>query len=106
MSCRGRGSTHKTVTETVNIPKGVDNGVNLRMSKKGHAGQGGPAGDLMVHVKVRPHAHFKRQGSDIHTDIHVSLSQVSEIRLQQILYVMLLGRSWNSDLCQVIDMYR
>jgi len=44
------------------------------MSKKGHAGQGGPAGDLMLHIKVKPHAHFKRQGSDIHTDVHISLS--------------------------------
>jgi len=38
MTCRGRGSNHGTVKETINIPKGVDNGVNLRVSKKGHAG--------------------------------------------------------------------
>jgi len=38
MTCRGRGTTHGTVKETINIPKGVDNGVNLRVSKKGHAG--------------------------------------------------------------------
>jgi DnaJ-class molecular chaperone len=44
------------------------------MSKKGHAGQGGPPGDLMLHVKVKPHAFFKRQGSDIHTDINLTLS--------------------------------
>jgi len=55
------------------------------MSKKGHAGQGGPAGDLMLHLKVKPHAHFKRQGSDIHTDVHISLSMAvlgSEVKIR------------------------
>lgn len=41
--------------ETINIPKGVDNGVNLRVAKKGNTGMGGPAGDLMIQVKVKPH---------------------------------------------------
>ena len=36
-SCRGKGTVHQTVKETVSIPKGVDNGVNLRVSKKGHS---------------------------------------------------------------------
>lgn len=75
MECRGKGSLHGNVRETINVPKGVDNGVNLRVSKKGHAGNGGPAGDLIVHVKVKPHAYFKREGSNIHTDLFVSLGQ-------------------------------
>jgi len=49
--------------------------VNLRVSKKGHAGNGGPAGDLIVHVKVKPHAYFKREGSNIHTDLFISIGQ-------------------------------
>lgn len=36
MSCKGKGVTTNTVKENVSIPKGVDNGVNLRISKKGH----------------------------------------------------------------------
>ena len=75
MTCRGRGSQHGQTKETVNIPKGVDNGVNLRVSKKGHAGTGGPAGDLIIHVKVKPHAYFKREGSNIHTDLFISIAQ-------------------------------
>uniref|UniRef100_A0A7S3CJZ9 CR-type domain-containing protein n=1 Tax=Strombidium rassoulzadegani TaxID=1082188 RepID=A0A7S3CJZ9_9SPIT len=71
--CRGRGITHQEVRESVNIPKGVDNGVNLRVSKKGNAGMGGPAGDLMIQVKVKPHPYFKRDGSDILTDLYLSL---------------------------------
>jgi len=40
MTCRGRGSSHGTAKEIINIPKGVDNGVNLRIAKKGNAGNG------------------------------------------------------------------
>lgn len=59
----------------MNIPKGVDNGVNLRISKKGHFSPTGPPGDLMLSVKVKPHPVFKRDGSDIHTDLYINLSQ-------------------------------
>ena len=75
MTCRGRGSTHNTAKETINIPKGVDNGVNLRVAKKGHAGQGAAHGDLIIHVKVRPHAYFKREGANIHTDLYLNSGQ-------------------------------
>ena len=59
---------HKQAKETITVPKGVDNGVNLRISKKGHTSLGGTPGDLMVQVKVKPHPYFKRDGSDIHTE--------------------------------------
>lgn len=75
MTCRGRGTVHNSVKETINIPKGVDNGVNLRVNKKGHAGEGGPPGDLIIAVKVKPHAYFKRDGANINTDLFVNLSQ-------------------------------
>ena len=60
--------THQSVKETINIPKGVDSGVNLRVSRKGHSSVGGGTGDLMIQVKVKPHAYFKRDGADILTD--------------------------------------
>jgi len=76
-SCRGKGLVHQTVRETINIPKGVDNGVNLRVSKKGNAGMGGATGDLMIQVKVKPHEYFKRDSADIHTDLFISVPDVS-----------------------------
>lgn len=66
---------HGAVKETINIVKGVDNGVNLRVQKKGNAGHEGPAGDLIVHLKVKPHAYFKREGANIHTDLFISIGQ-------------------------------
>jgi DnaJ-class molecular chaperone len=62
------------VKETINIPKGVDNNVNLRVSKKGNSSVAGPPGDLLVTVRVRPDSYFRRDGSDIHTDLFLSIS--------------------------------
>jgi molecular chaperone DnaJ len=62
------------VTEVIDIPKGVDNGVNLRVTKKGNAGDGGPQGDLIVHIRVKAHPVFRREGSNIHTDVAVSVA--------------------------------
>jgi molecular chaperone DnaJ len=75
-TCKGKGAVNVTVKETVNIPKGVDNGINLRISKKGHFQTGGPPGDLMINIKVKPDPYFKRDGSDIYTDLHITVSQV------------------------------
>lgn len=60
--------------EVVNIPKGVDNGVNLRISKKGHYQSNGPPGDLMINLKVKPDNYYKRDGYDIYTDLFVTVS--------------------------------
>lgn len=84
-TCRGKGAVNQSVKETINIPKGVDNGVNLRVSKKGNQGLQGPAGDLMIQVKVKPHPYFKRDGSDIHTDLFISIADAvlgSEVKVQ------------------------
>ena len=75
ITCRGRGNTTNQVKETVEIPKGVDTGVNLKVSKKGNAGDGGPNGDLIIHVKVRSHPTFKREGHNVHTDLQLSIAQ-------------------------------
>lgn len=75
MSCQGHGSVQTRATETVNIPKGVDNGVNLRMNGKGNTSKSGPAGDLMIKISVKEHPYFKRNGFDIHTDKYITVSQ-------------------------------
>ena len=74
ISCNGKGTQQKKVQETINVPKGVNSGVNLRMSKKGHYSLHGPSGDLMVKINVRPHEYFKRDNYDILTDAHISVA--------------------------------
>jgi molecular chaperone DnaJ len=62
------------VKEAITIPKGVDSGVNLRLSKKGNFSSKGDNGDLLIQVKVRPHPYFKREGPDIFTDKYISMT--------------------------------
>lgn len=61
--------------EIINIPKGVNEGMNLRVARKGHYSTGGQNGDLFVKVKIKPHAYFKRENFDIHTTYYINVSQ-------------------------------
>ena len=75
MTCSGRGTLHVNAKETINVPKGVDSGVNLRVAKKGHSSLGGPPGDLLINLKVRPHKYFRREGANISTDLYINIGQ-------------------------------
>lgn len=74
MSCSGSGTVYSQVKEVITIPKGVDSGVNLRMSKKGNFSLRGEPGDLLIKVNVKPHPYFKREGSDIITDKFITFT--------------------------------
>lgn len=66
-------------TLDVAIPAGVESGQVLRLKSQGGAGvQGGPPGDALVELNVRPHAFFRREGQDIHMDLPVSLTEAVE----------------------------
>ncbi|MCW2653747.1 MAG: DnaJ-class molecular chaperone with C-terminal Zn finger domain [Mycobacterium sp.] len=60
-------------TYTVNIPRGVTDGQRIRLAGEGGRGSGdGPAGDLYLVVRIRPHPRFRLDGRDIYTDLPVS----------------------------------
>ncbi len=64
--CRGEGRVRDQRTYTVEVPGGVDNGATLRLTGRGAAGpRQGPAGDLYVHLRVKPHERFERRGDDL-----------------------------------------
>ena len=72
----GREVTDKTYT--VDLPAGVDTGSTLRLSGFGAAGlRGGGKGDLYVHVRVRPHPRFTREGQDLHHELHLPVTQAA-----------------------------
>ncbi len=63
-------------TLDLGVPEGVSDGQVLRLKGKGAPGQrGGEAGDALVEIKVRPHAHFKRNGDDIEMELPVTLDE-------------------------------
>ncbi len=60
----------------VTIPAGIEDGQVLRLRGKGGPGVGGgPAGDALIEVHVRPHPLFRRVGDDIHLELPVSLAE-------------------------------
>jgi molecular chaperone DnaJ len=71
--CRGRGRRAVKRTLTVEVPAGIAEGQRIRIGGKGHVGEASaPAGDLYVHVKVRPDERFVREGDDLITVLDVS----------------------------------
>jgi molecular chaperone DnaJ len=71
-SCRGTGRVKANKRITLKIPRGVETGSRLRLSGKGEGGlRGGPAGDLYVVIRVKPHSFFKRQDDDLYCSIPV-----------------------------------
>lgn len=76
--CRGHGYRQVHRKLKINIPPGVDDGTRLRLAGEGQpGGNGGPTGDLYVFLKVKEHAFFERQGTDLHCTIPVNLAQAA-----------------------------
>ena len=77
-TCRGEGIVRRSKKINVNIPGGIDNGQSLSVRGEGDAGKnGGPAGDVLLTVRVKPHKIFVRQGSDIMCDYLISFVQAT-----------------------------
>ena len=73
--CHGRGRVRRTRTLSVKVPAGVDDGDRIRLAGEGEAGRnGGPAGDLYVEIRVRPHKLFTRDGADLACEVPVSFA--------------------------------
>ena len=76
--CRGKGKVRVNKTIKVNIPAGIDNGQAVRVRGEGCAGTaGGPNGDVLVSIRVRPHELFTRDGANIHCEMPISFAQAA-----------------------------
>lgn len=74
--CRGKGAIKRRRTVNVTVPPGTEDGQTIALRGQGAAGRnGGPAGDLLVEVSVRPHPVFRREGQDICSDAKISFAQ-------------------------------
>jgi molecular chaperone DnaJ len=77
-TCRGAGRVRTTASVTLDIPAGVADGMELRVSGSGNAGRaGGPSGDLYVSIRAEASPTFERHGQDLATILEVSMTQAA-----------------------------
>lgn len=71
-TCRGAGYVRKSASVSVNIPAGVDSGINMTIRGEGHCGRnGGPKGNLVLVLYVVDSPEFRRVGSDLYTELPI-----------------------------------
>lgn len=76
--CKGKGSVRKNTKIGITIPAGIDNGQTISIKGQGNAGRdGGPSGDLLVTVTVRPHSQFLRDGTSVLYTAQVTFAQAA-----------------------------
>ena len=76
--CKGKGRIRRPFTYKIKVPKGIDNDQTLRIPGEGCSGtNGGPAGNLLVSVRVKPHDVFKREGTAVYCDLPISFTQAA-----------------------------
>ncbi|MGE0879993.1 MAG: molecular chaperone DnaJ [Acidimicrobiia bacterium] len=77
-TCKGQGRNVEERTYRVDVPAGVDNGSTLRLTGRGAVGpRGGPNGDLYVHLRVKPHERFVRDGYHLIAELPISFAQAA-----------------------------
>jgi len=75
-TCRGMGSVRRQHKVDVNVPAGIDDGQTISRQGGGNAGvNGGPAGDLLITVLVKPHPRFERDGTSVLLEQEISYAQ-------------------------------
>ncbi len=76
--CRGKGYVKVTKKLEVTIPAGIDDGQKIAIRSQGDTGRnGGPSGDLIVQVSVRPHPIFERDGYNIYCEVPITFAEAA-----------------------------
>jgi molecular chaperone DnaJ len=72
-ACKGEGRVYGEETVSIDIPAGVQEGMQLSLSGKGNAGErGGATGDLIILVEEEAHASLHRDGLNVAYDLHIT----------------------------------
>lgn len=75
--CTGKGTVHRKKTIRVEIPAGVEDGMQIRVRGQGEALGGGETGDLYIHVRVQQDSRFERDGDTIYVTKPVGFTQAA-----------------------------
>ena len=78
LDCEGSGRTVEERALEVEVPPGIHDGQQIRLSGEGHAGSlGGRAGDVYVQVRVKPDPRFVREGNDIFCTVDLTMTDAA-----------------------------
>lgn len=77
-SCKGEGRSYGEETIEIDIPAGVEEGMQLSMRGKGNAGMnGGPNGDLLINIEEKKHDHLSRDGMNVIYDLFLNFADAA-----------------------------
>ncbi|MEG1632823.1 MAG: molecular chaperone DnaJ [Oscillospiraceae bacterium] len=77
-TCRGKGNVRKNQKLNVTVPAGIDDGQTISIKGQGSVGKdGGPAGDLLVTLTIRPHSIFQRDGTSVLCAVPITFAQAA-----------------------------
>lgn len=75
--CRGKGTERTKQTIKIKVPAGVDDGATIRLRERGEAVSHGAKGDLYVHLRVKPHKKFTREGDLILSEENIGMVEAA-----------------------------
>jgi molecular chaperone DnaJ len=75
--CHGKGTQVRKQRITLKIPAGIDDGATIRLRERGEAVAHGLKGDLYVHIRVKAHKKFTREGDLILSEEHINMVQAA-----------------------------
>lgn len=71
--CHGKGIERRRKSINLKVPAGIDDGATIRLKEHGEAIGNGQKGDLYVHIRVKAHKNFTREGEIILSEQHISM---------------------------------
>jgi molecular chaperone DnaJ len=78
LKCSGTGLMKKKKTLVIKVPKGIEDGTQIRINGEGEPGpQGIPAGDLFCQIHIKSHVFFERRGDDLICEVPMSFAQAA-----------------------------
>jgi molecular chaperone DnaJ len=75
--CHGKGTQRQKRTINLKVPAGIDDGATIRLQGHGEAIGGGEKGDLYVHIRVKAHKRFTREGDIILSEEHIGMVEAA-----------------------------
>lgn len=75
--CHGKGTQRAAREVALKVPAGIDDGAMIRLREHGEATANGAKGDLYVHIRVKPHKRFTREGNLILSEEHIGMIEAA-----------------------------